>query len=225
MLIQIVLFEGFDDLDAIGPYEVLVNAAKGGADVTVELVTLAPVGGPVISSHGARIEPHGVLGEPDLLLVPGGGWNDRAPEGARTQAERGELPRAVAEHHARGAQVASVCTGGGILAASGVVDDRPFATHRAAREELRGRGFAVRDHRPFAPHRAASGELRGRGFDVRDDRVVDDGDVVTAAGVTSGIDLALHLVEREWGAELAARIAREMEFERRGSVHAGPNAR
>src|SRR4051795_9848511 len=147
MLIQIVLFEGFDDLDAIGPYEVLVNAAKGGADVTVELVTLAPVGGPVISSHGARIEPHGVLGEPDLLLVPGGGWNDRAPEGARAQAERGALPRAVAghrapggararagrgerpravaEHRARGAQVASVCTGGGILAAGGVVDDRP----------------------------------------------------------------------------------------------------
>jgi transcriptional regulator GlxA family with amidase domain len=202
MLIQIVLFEGFDDLDAIGPYEVLVNAAKGGADVSVELVTLAPVRGPVTSSHGARIEPHGVLGEPDLLLVPGGGWNDRAAEGARAQAERGELPRAVAEHHARGAQVASVCTGGGILAASGVVDDRPFATHRAAREEL-----------------------RGRGFDVRDDRVVDDGDVVTAAGVTSGIDLALHLVEREWGARLAEDVAREMEFERRGSVHAGPNAR
>src|SRR3954452_8548905 len=212
MLIQIVLFEGFDDLDAIGPYEALVNPAKAGADVSVELVTLAPVRGPVTSSHGARIEPHGVLGEPDLLLVPGGGWNDRAPEGgrgnarapegARAQAERGELPRAVAEQHARGAQVASVCTGGGILAASGVVDHRPFATHHAAREEL-----------------------RGRGFDVRDDRVVDDGDVVTAAGVTSGIDLALHLVEREWGAELAAGIAREMEFERRGSVHAGPNAR
>src|SRR3954452_4480144 len=161
MLIQIVLFEGFDDLDAIGPYEVLANAAAGGADVTVELVTLEPSAA-VTSSHGARIEPHGALGEPDLLLVPGGGWNDRAPEGARAQAERGELPRAVAERHAGGAQVASVCTGGGILAAGGVVDDRPFTTPHAAREEL-----------------------RRRGLDVRDDRVVDDGDVVTAAGVTS----------------------------------------
>jgi transcriptional regulator GlxA family with amidase domain len=50
---------------------------------------------------------------------------------------------------------------------------------------------------------------------VREDRVVDDGDVVTAGGVTSGIDLALHLVEREFGASAASTVADQMEYERR----------
>ena len=201
MQIQIVIFERFDDLDAFGPYEVLVNAAQAGADATVELVTLTPVAA-VTSSHGARVVPHGVLGEPDLLIVPCGGWNDAAPEGARAQAERGELPAALAARHARGGMVASVCTGGGILAASGLVDDRPLTTHRGAREEL-----------------------RARGLEVLDARVVDDGDVLSAAGVTSGLDLALHLVEREWGERLAAGIAREMEWSPVGEVHRGPRAR
>lgn len=198
---QIVIFDGVDDLDAFGPFEVLANAAHAGADVRVTLVTLEPVD-EITTSHGAVVKPHGVLTTPDLLVVPGGGWNDRAAQGARAEAERGDLPTAAARLHAQGAVVASVCTGGGILHAAGLLAGRPAITHHAAVEEL-----------------------RAGGVEIVEARVVDDGDIVTAGGVTSGLDLALHLVEREWGTELADRIASEMEYERRGPVHVGPRAR
>ncbi len=201
MLAQVLLYDGWDDLDGIGPYEVLANAARAGADLDVELVTLEEQDS-VLSSHGARVIPHTVLAPRlHLLVVPGGGWNDRAPTGARAEAEKGVLPRAIAERHAAGATVASVCTGAGILAAAGMLDGRPAATHHGAAEEL-----------------------RGRGLDIVDARVVDDGDLVSCGGVVSGLDLALHLVAREFGEELAALVAREMEHERVGEVHRGPRA-
>lgn len=194
---QIVIFDGVDDLDAFGPFEVLANAAKGGADVRVTLVTLDPVE-EITTSHGAVVKPHGVLTSPDLLVVPGGGWNDHARQGARAEAERGALPAAAARLHAQGAVVASVCTGAGILHAAGLLAGRPAITHHSA-----------------------VAELRAGGVEIVEARVVDGGDIVTAGGVTAGLDLALHLVEREWGHELADRIAREMEYERRGPLHRG----
>ena len=95
--------------------------------------------------------------------------------------------------------IASVCTGGMLVAAAGLLAGRPAVTHHAALEDLAAAGAQVVDA-----------------------RVVDDGDIVSAGGVTSGIDLALHIVERELGAETAAAVAREMEHDRRGPVHLGP---
>ncbi|WP_254536851.1 DJ-1/PfpI family protein [Halomarina litorea] len=187
--VQIVLYEGFDELDAVGPFEVFANAARYGADLTVSLVTLEPRE-TVTASHGLRVGVDGVLDDPDLLVVPGGGWNDRSSAGAWSEVERGDLPEAAARAHEEGATVASVCTGGMILAHGGVLDGRPAVTHHGALDDLRE--FDV---------------------EVREDRVVDDDDVVTAGGVTSGIDLALHLVERLVDRETAERIATEMEFE------------
>ncbi|HEV2999464.1 MAG TPA: DJ-1/PfpI family protein [Solirubrobacteraceae bacterium] len=191
MRIEIVVFDGFDELDAIGPFEVLRNAAHAVDDLEVELVG-ADGGGVVTASHGLRVTvDRGLTREADLVIVPGGGWNDRAPAGARAEAERGELPARLAELHAHGAHVASVCTGAMVLAAAGLTAGRPATTHKGALDDL-----------------------RASGAEVIDARVVDDGDLVTAGGVTSGLDLALHLVEREWGATLAEAIAGEMELER-----------
>jgi len=198
----VVIFPAFDDLDAFGPFEVLANARLGGADIAVRLVTLHPAE-TVPTSHGATVVPHGALdGEsaPDLLVIPGGGWNDSAQTGARAEA-RGELPAAIARLHAGGTTIASVCTGAGIVAAAGLLDGREAATHHRAREGL-----------------------REEGVEIVDARVVDDGDVLSAGGVTAGIDLALWLVERSFGAGLADAIAREMEHERRGPLHRGRNA-
>ena len=198
----VVIFPAFDDLDAFGPFEVLANARLGGADIAVRLVTLHPAQ-TVPTSHGATVVPHGALdGEsaPNLLVIPGGGWNDSAQTGARAEA-RGELPAAIARLHAGGTTIASVCTGAGIVATAGLLDGREASTHHRAREEL-----------------------RERGVEVVDARVVDDGDVLSAGGVTAGIDLALWLVERSFGAGLADAIAREMEHERRGPLHRGRNA-
>ncbi|WP_226039659.1 DJ-1/PfpI family protein [Natrinema sp. DC36] len=190
---EIVLFEGFDELDAIGPYEVLQNGTQAGASIETRLVALAETD-LVTASHGLRVEPDGTIGRPDLLLVPGGGWTT-ADSGVRAAVEDERLPAAVAERATAGATVASICTGAMVLAEAGLLEGRPATTHRVAIEDLR----------------AAAGE-------VVDARVVDDGDVLTAGGVTAGIDLALWLLEREFGAEIAAAVETEMEHERRGEV-------
>ncbi len=189
---EVVLFDGFDELDAIGPYEVLANGARAGADLETRLVTLEPTA-VVTASHGLRVGPDGVLGEPDLLLVPGGGWTT-GDGGVRRVVERGRLPDAVAAVHEAGTTVASVCTGAMVLEAAGLLEGRPAITHHGAIDDL------------------------AETADVTDARVVDDGDVLTAGGVTSGLDLALWLLEREYGANVADRVAREMEHERRGEV-------
>lgn len=191
MRVGIVLFDGFDELDAIGPYEVLRNAG-----LEVVLVTLEPIER-VTASHGLAVEPQGVLDDSyDLVVVPGGGYGDRAEAGAWGEIQRGRLPDALRGLHERGTAMASVCTGGMLLSAAGITRGRPAVTHQDA-----------------------IADLRDQGAEVVQERVVDDGDLVTAGGVTSGIDLALWLVERELGREAADAVAAEMEHERRGAVY------
>jgi transcriptional regulator GlxA family with amidase domain len=199
MDIAIVVYDGFDELDAIGPYEVFRNAADAGADCSVTLRTIEATDR-VTASHDLRIEPDGVLSDadPDLLVVPGGGWNDRSAAGAWAEAERGTIPEAAADLHGAGVTVAGVCTGGMLLARAGVLDGRPAVTHGGALDDL-----------------------RETAAEVVDARVVDDGDVLTAGGVTSGLDLAIYLVEREFGEEVADRVRTEMEYEPRGTVVRG----
>lgn len=188
--IDIVLYAGFDELDAVGPFEVLVNA---GFDT--RLVRLDGEG-VVVGSHGLSVNAAGApRDDADLLIVPGGGWNNRAVEGAWGEAERGTLPAFVRARYERGLPVASVCTGGMILLAAGILAGRRATTHAGAQDELRAAG------------------VRCEG-----ERVVDDGDIVTAAGVTSGIDLAFHLVARHRGADVAAAVEREMEWTPRAAA-------
>jgi transcriptional regulator GlxA family with amidase domain len=197
MRVAVVVFEGFDELDAIGPLEVLRNAAAmGAADLSVELVALDGAA-EVTGSHGLRVRTDGRL-DPDgtdLLVVPGGGWNDRGAHGAWAEAERGDLPAAIAAAARGGAVVATVCTGAMLAATAGLTRGRPAITHHDAVEDLRASGARVVEA-----------------------RVVDDGDLVTAGGVTSGIDLALWLVERHFGAGLADAVAAEIEHPRHGEV-------
>jgi transcriptional regulator GlxA family with amidase domain len=188
---EILLFDGFDELDAFGPWEILAGTAQVREDVEARFVTLEGAR-EVRADHGAVVRAHGALSErPDLLVVPGGGWFDRTPEGAWAQAQRGAIPRAIAERHAAGTTVASVCTGALLLAHSGILDGRRATTNRGAYDDLR--------------------EL---GAHVIEARVIDDGDIVTAGGPACGIDLALHILERELGPEFAAAAAREVDYDR-----------
>src|SRR5437763_8808068 len=156
--VAIFVFDGVDELDAVGPFEVLANGERAGAPIDVRLVTLDERDD-IVGSHGLRIRPDGMWdGEADLVIVPGGGWNDRGSEGAWAEAQRGDLPRAISEHHTGGGHVAGVCTGGLLLAAAGVIGGRPATTHARARDEL-----------------------REAGADGRHDRGVDHGDRPTAA--------------------------------------------
>ncbi len=206
---EILLFDGFDELDAIGPYEVLENGREAGASLEVRLVTLED-DGLVAASHGLRVEPDGTLGDPDLLVVPGGGWTTD-DGGVRTVVDDGAVPDAVADRFAGCATVASVCTGAMILAEAGLLEGRPATTHHDALEDLEEFAANVVEERVVdGAATAASPERAGRH--------ADDGDVLTAGGVTAGIDLALWLLEREVGAEIADTVATEMEHERRGEV-------
>jgi len=217
---EILLYDGFDELDACGPFEVLANGGFEPRFVTLDGAA------EVTASHGARVAVDAALsrggardggragggtrhgsrtggearapadGAGSLLIVPGGGWGDRAAKGAWAEAERGELPAAIVERHRAGATVASVCTGAMLLAAGGLLSGRPAVTHHVALNDLEAAGADV----------------------IRDARVVDDGDILTAGGVTSGIDLALWLVERERGQDAADLVAAEIEHTRR-DVH------
>jgi transcriptional regulator GlxA family with amidase domain len=197
MRIAIVLFDGFDELDALGPYEVLRRAAEAGANMQTTLATIDDVA-EMTAFYGATVRPQERLtldDRPDIVVVPGGGWNHRGGNGARVVAQEGRLPALLRQLHDVGTVMAGVCTGAMLLATAGILQGRPATTHHLA-----------------------LGELRATEAQVIDARIVDDGDVITAAGVTSGIDLALWLVERFAGAEIAVMVERRLEYERRSTV-------
>lgn len=188
---ELLAFDGFDELDVVAPLEILKSAG-----FEVRLVTSAPCD-IVHGAYGLKVRPDGVLSErPALLVVSGGGWVTNAPQGARLEVRRGVLPAEIAKRHAAGSVVAGVCSGVMLLAAAGLLRGRPAVTHHLVLDELREYGADVRP----------------------DARVVDDGDVITSGGVTSGIDLALHLVDRELGKDAAAAAAARIEYDVRGAV-------
>ena len=196
MNVQIIVFEGFDELDAIAPHEVWRMAKGLKPEIEVQLVTVDGAK-EITASHGLRVRAEGKLGEkrPDLIVVPGGGWITRSPAGAWAEAQRGVLPKQIAQLHRDGVITASVCTGAMLLATAGLLKNRPAVTHHGALDELVATGTQV---------------IRAR--------VVDDGDIVTAGGVTSGLDLSLWLVERFFGPQTAHTIEEGLEYERRGTV-------
>jgi transcriptional regulator GlxA family with amidase domain len=160
--IEIVIFDGFDEMDAIAPYEVFRTAAGCGAPIEADLVG-AHGAATITASHGTRIQvDRASTGTADLVLVPGGGYFHGA--GIRAELERGELPRLIADAHERGAIVGSVCTGAMLLAASGLTAGRRATTHHLAIDDLRASGAHVAGPGP-APGRAVRrrGDRRARG--------------------------------------------------------------
>jgi transcriptional regulator GlxA family with amidase domain len=201
MRVEILLYPGFDELDAIGPFEVLQQARKRGAPFATRMVSLEPAE-ELRAANGLWVRSEGRLaenGRPDLLLVPGGGWGARAPQGAWAEAQRPETPAAIRIQHGDGAIVAAVCTGAMLLGAAGLLYGRHATTHHIAIDELRNQGAQIVDA-----------------------RVVDDGDIITSGGVTSGLDLGLWLVERFATAELVRQVEATLEYERRGPIWRKP---
>lgn len=184
MLIDIVVFDGMDELDAVGPLEVLRRA---GFDV--QLVALDPHTA-VTCAYGLTITPDGApRRDAEVVVFPGGGWVGRAERGVRAEVETKRWEPLIADAAMRGAVLASVCTGAMILASAGALKDRRATTHHSAWEDLGAAGATL----------------------VRE-RVVDDGDRITAGGVTSGIDLGLWLVERFDSPGAANAIADALEY-------------
>jgi transcriptional regulator GlxA family with amidase domain len=188
--LDIILFDGHDELDVLGPFEVFKMAEAAGADLHVKRVTRTSQS-TVTASHGTRYEPDGIYRPgADTVLVPGGGWIDRNG-GVWRETQNGAWAPLLQEAASNGAVMASVCTGAMLLAHAGIIGTRPATTHHLARDDLAATGATVVEA-----------------------RLIDDGDLVTSGGVTCGIDLALWLVEKEFGRRLADGIAGGLEYDR-----------
>ena len=190
-----LVFDEVEVLDFCGPFEVFASAAlpppaEGGEERRLyEVFVLAERRGIVRCRGGLLVQPHHTLADHpplDLVVVPGG---------FGTRRERGNpvVLRWIERQHAGGVLTTSVCTGAFLLAATGLLNGRAATTHWASIDGLR------RAH-PAVAVRA-------------DERIVDQGQVVTSAGVSAGIDMALHVVRRQHGEAVARATARDMEYD------------
>ncbi|TBL72648.1 DJ-1/PfpI family protein [Paenibacillus thalictri] len=204
MLVQIVLFDGFDLLDAIAPFEVFCAAEtySGGA-IRAELV----------SAEGERLVPSGTNGVPicasggidseraKIILVPGasgvvaGDGPDSVPFLLQKASETTLIQRVGEAFGKPDVIVATVCGGSLLLAMGGLLEGRYAVTHHLGMEVLGATGAV-----PVAA------------------RVVEDGNFISGGGVTSGLDVALYLVERELGPQISHAVEKLFEYERRGTV-------
>jgi transcriptional regulator GlxA family with amidase domain len=183
--VTLIGYTGAQLLDLVGPAEVFAGAgeALGGA-AGYELATVTPNGEAIRSSSGLTLQADQALEDVEACdtIVVAGGWNYRTA--MRDEAFVDELRR-LAE---RAARVTSVCTGAFSLAAADLLAGRRATTHWAMCRELA-------DSFPE--------------ISVEPDRIfVRDGHVLTSAGVSAGMDLALALVEQDHGAEVALKVAR-----------------
>jgi transcriptional regulator GlxA family with amidase domain len=187
--IGIALFDGAEELDWAGPWEVLAAWSQGWPDDGVEVFTVAREDAVVTCAKGVRVLPdHTWASAPplDVLVYPGGAGTRR------------DLADEAVLDWLRGLRtgdtlMTSVCTGALVYAAAGLLDGRPATTWWGALDRL--------------------AEL-GDGIEVRpDDRWVDSGEVVTAAGVSAGIDMALHLVARLHSVERAREVRRYIQYD------------
>ena len=188
--IGIFVFPGVEELDFVGPWEVLRAWERTeAADVGVSVFTLAAEAGPLTCAKGLIVTPdHTWSTAPpiDVLVYPGG-------FGTRSHLGNEQVHDWVRGLAANGALLTSVCTGSLVYADAGLLDGRPATTHWGSLDHLKS---------------------LGQGIEVRpDDRFVDDGDIITAAGVSAGIDMALHLVRRLGSEERARQVKRYIQYD------------
>ena len=185
--IGLLLFDGAEELDFVGPWEVFTMAAMLVSDVRV--VTIAERADPVRCAKGMRVLPDHTLGDApalDVLLVPGG-------QGTRREVDNPVLIDWLRRTAAGLSWVTSVCTGALLLCEAGLARGRRVTTHWAFIEDLRKRYPDV--------------EVLENVRYARDDRLC------TAAGVSAGIDLALWLTGQIWGVDTARKTQRAMEYD------------
>jgi transcriptional regulator GlxA family with amidase domain len=186
--IAIAVFEGAEELDFAGPWEVLAAWRFLYPD-DLELLMIGEDTTPVTCAKGMRIVPDTSwqeLGDIDVLVYPGG-------RGTRAQLGDETIRSRLRGLRQQETLMTSVCTGALVYADAGLLDGQPATTYWSAFDELLPLG------RDIAPR--------------PDDRFVDNGDVITAAGVSAGIDMALHLVGRLGSPEKAREVRRYIQYD------------
>jgi transcriptional regulator GlxA family with amidase domain len=178
----ILAYEGCQLLDVTGPAAVFGAANEAAERPVYDLRIVSPDGGAVASNAGVALQSRRIGGQPDTLLVAGGSL------GLKKVMAREDVRRWLCKVAPRARRYGSVCTGAFVLAAAGLLDGKRVATHWASCDRLAD-GF---------PNLTVDA----------DSLYVVDGKVWTSAGVTTGIDMALALVEADLGAAAANLIAR-----------------
>jgi len=187
------VFPGVELLDFCGPYEVLsacrLDESRRREEASPFVLQLAAESmTPVACANGPRFLPDVLFSAcppPDILIVPGG-W------GVRTQIDNAVLVDWIRTAASRASLVASVCTGSMLLGKAGLLDGRRATTHWRSLQWMR----------ESFPDVTVEAEQH----------VVEDGRILTSAGIAAGIDLALHLVARCYGGTIARATARHMEY-------------
>jgi transcriptional regulator GlxA family with amidase domain len=188
--IAILLFDDVEVLDFAGPYEVFAVTDELRGYAVFNVFTVAENVGTIRARNGLKVVPHFSREDcpsPHVLIVPGG-FGTRALLNKPALLEWLRLKAKHAE------LVMSVCTGALVLAKAGLLDGLRATTHHGSFELLRS----------LAPRTEV----------LENERFVDNGRVLTAAGISAGIDCSLHVVERLLGSETAQATAREMEYHR-----------
>ena len=191
MTVGIVLFDDVEVLDFAGPFEVFAvagNITEGGFNV-VTVAERADTNQPIIARNGLKIVPDYSLADAphlDILVVPGG-------MGTRREVSNPRPIGWIRQRAADATLTTSVCTGSFLLAETGILQGRTVTTHWASVQRMRDSYQWI--------------TVRG------DARFVDEGEIVTSAGISAGIDMSLYVVGRLKGAETAAQTARQMEYD------------
>jgi len=186
-LVGILVFDDVEVLDFAGPFEVFSGTRSPEGPAYVEVVTVGPAR-EVRTRGGLTLLPTYTLAAcpaVDVLIVPGGPGADE-----RTTIQDELILPFLRERAGETSVVASVCTGAFLLGRAGFLAGRRATTHTSALSALRAEFPDV---------------------EVIEQKVVDEGAILTAAGVSSGIDLALHLMERWFGPEARSRAARGLD--------------
>lgn len=187
--VAILLFDDVEVLDFAGPFEVFAVARSDQGDPAFDVATVALRSGPVVARHDLTILPTctpDTLERVDLLVVPGG-------LGTRRELHNPAMIHFIRATSASARLTLSVCTGALLLGAAGLLDGLSATTHWAAMNELRALDCGVELH-PEA-------------------RIVDNGELITSAGVSAGIDAALHVVARICGQAAALETARYLQYD------------
>jgi transcriptional regulator GlxA family with amidase domain len=188
--VAILIFDDVEVLDFCGPFEVFGVCGRYGAPPPpFEVFTVAEAVRPISARNGLSVNPRYALGDcppADIVLVPGG-W------GTRREMYNDRIVAWVREQSTKVELLLSVCTGALILGKAGLLDGLEATTHAGAVELLR----EVAPRATLRPER----------------RYVDNGRIITSAGISAGIDMSLHVVGRLLGAEAARATARYMEYD------------
>jgi transcriptional regulator GlxA family with amidase domain len=189
--VAILIFDDVEVLDFCGPFEVFSVTGRNEKQAPFNVYTVAETAGPVLARNQLSVNPRYTFADcppPQILLVPGG-W------GTRQQMHNPAVIDWI-KHHAPAAElVLSVCTGSLLLAKAGLLEGLEATTHHGAIDLLK----------ETAPQTLVQ---PGRRF-------VDNGKVITSAGISAGIDMSLHVVGRLLGKDVARATARYMEYDYR----------